>query len=394
VSLVDVDAYDETEEQFASSVMADVALKDEEQELASGTLASARKRYGGIGSEPQIDPPLPTRSLGTETLPNPFDTQDEWRNEVASRLQSYKARRRRSLGDSTMSFNFESTAGNHVFLKPDHDTLATAYAEPEPAPNYYAPHACAAEPVFEEIPTPVIDQPTSDAQTTLEGFAEPGPQLQAEQKINPILEKAKLIFFPKPPLANELRTDELADPVFDTPRILDATEELESVAIPLADITLNPQEEDPCPSYTEPMMEFHVTVAPVPQRVFAEVLDTLLVLLASGIFGTIVAKLSPAWLTLEKHALLGILLLVPAIFWSVYKYMFLVHGGVTPGMQMAQLRLVHFDGHMPSRVPRRYRALSMLVSIFPLGLGLLWSFVDPDTLCWHDRISRTYMTAR
>ena len=26
-------------------------------------------------------------------------------------------------------------------------------------------------------------------------------------------------------------------------------------------------------------------------------------------------------------------------------------------------------------------------------MGLLWAFVDIDALCWHDRISRTYLAS-
>src|SRR5678815_5225265 len=62
VSFVDVDEYDPSEEQFASSVMTGVASQEEEQELASGSLASARERYSSIRTEPQRDLPLPTRS--------------------------------------------------------------------------------------------------------------------------------------------------------------------------------------------------------------------------------------------------------------------------------------------------------------------------------------------
>jgi uncharacterized RDD family membrane protein YckC len=391
VTLAEVDAYDPSEEQFASSVMTGVSSQDDEQVLASGTLASARERFSKIhATEPQAGLPLPTFPMELPVSQKQAG-QDEWRNEVTSRVESYKARRRRSLGDETMSFNFESTAGNHVFLQPEPDPVAVAYSEPEPAPNYYAANACATEPVFEESPSHSIDQPTSEAQGSFVDLPHPEP------KPAPVPETAKLIFFPKPPIPQEMRTDELADPVFETPRILDAPEEVpdEAISIPLADITLQPeQEEDRCIPYIEPLTELPVSVAPVAQRIFAEMLDTLLVLLASSVFALIVAKLNPASLTQEKHALVGMLVLVPAIFWAIYKYMFLVQGGITLGMQMAQLRLVYFDGNTPTIAPRRYRALSMLVSIFPMGLGLLWSFVDPDTLCWHDRISRTYMTAR
>jgi len=27
-------------------------------------------------------------------------------------------------------------------------------------------------------------------------------------------------------------------------------------------------------------------------------------------------------------------------------------------------------------------------------MGLMWAFVDVDELCWHDRLSRTYLSER
>ena len=242
VSLVDVDAYDPSEEQFASSVMTGVASQDEEQIIASGTLASARERYGSIAQAPQSDLPLLT-SLMDSPVSQKQVVYDEWRNEVTSRVESYKARRRRSLGDETMTFNFESTAGNHVFLQAEPDPMAFACVDPEPAPNYYTAHAYATEPVFEESADQFMDQPSSEVQGSFVDFSEP------ESKPLPVPEIAKLIFFPKPPMQQEMRVDELADPVFETPRILDAPEDVENegFTVPLADITLHPeQEEDPC----------------------------------------------------------------------------------------------------------------------------------------------------
>jgi hypothetical protein len=32
-----------------------------------------------------------------------------------------------------------------------------------------------------------------------------------------------------------------------------------------------------------------------------------------------------------------------------------------------------------------------MLSTFPLGLGIVWALLDEDTLCWHDRITRTYV---
>ena len=35
-------------------------------------------------------------------------------------------------------------------------------------------------------------------------------------------------------------------------------------------------------------------------------------------------------------------------------------------------------------------ALALALSSVSLGLGFVWAIVDEDTLCWHDRITRTY----
>src|SRR3954471_16328609 len=70
VTFVDVDEYDPSEEQFASSVMTGAGTQEQEQELASGTLASARARYRSIRPAEPEGLPLPTYSTGSETLQN------------------------------------------------------------------------------------------------------------------------------------------------------------------------------------------------------------------------------------------------------------------------------------------------------------------------------------
>ena len=34
---------------------------------------------------------------------------------------------------------------------------------------------------------------------------------------------------------------------------------------------------------------------------------------------------------------------------------------------------------------------ALLLSIVPVGLGIAWALFDDDHLCWHDRLSRTYL---
>lgn len=370
--LADVDEYDDSEDQFASSIAGQGFQHDEqEQELASGTLAAAREKH------PEM--------TGDTNLPAGPEDPESWRDEVASRLQNYKARRRRSLGEESLSFNFESTTGNHVFLRSEHQADAEPAYESQPAQMYYSPNLATA-PSYNDQTEP-MDQTPSEAQATFAEFVEP--------EVKPAQEPAKLIFFPRPAAPQEASRDELADPVLDKPRIVEAPETMEAIAIPLADITLQPEtsEEFEVPN-TEITRELPFRVAPMMQRIFGELVDTLMVLVASGIFAFILAKVDSSILIQDTKTLFAMMALIPATFWSIYKYLFLVHNRATPGMQLACVQLMDFDGNLPDRTQRRYRALAMLVSIFPLGLGLLWSFIDPDELCWHDRISRTFMTAR
>ena len=391
-TLAEIDGYDASEEQFASSLAgregsahrSPILPEDATQELASGSLASARQRL--VRELPDVPAEIPQVDLPLTDPPS----DETWRQEVTSRIQNYKARRRRSLGDESLSFNFESTAGNHVFLQPETEPESErpVSSEPmDPVAAYYA-NPYATVPVMEPEYAVTFDTMDQD-QTPLE------PTEMAVPPVLPAPEIAKLILFPKPPMMQETPLDQLAEPVFDVPRILEAPESTETVTVPLADITLQPNPgEETCVPYIEPILDLPMPVAPVPQRMFAEVMDSLVVLLATAIFAVIVAKLGAASILVDKRTLAGLVVLVPAMFWSIYKYIFLVHAGITPGMKAAQLRLVDFDGSAPPVSPRRYRALAMLISAFPLGLGLLWSFVDTETLCWHDRISKTYVTAR
>jgi uncharacterized RDD family membrane protein YckC len=79
------------------------------------------------------------------------------------------------------------------------------------------------------------------------------------------------------------------------------------------------------------------------------------------------------------------------LLWCAYKYVFLVYTGTTPGLHALKLRLVRFDGSPIRRRTRGWRALACFLSAFSIGLGYLWCVIDEDGLCWHDRITRTYI---
>jgi hypothetical protein len=60
-------------------------------------------------------------------------------------------------------------------------------------------------------------------------------------------------------------------------------------------------------------------------------------------------------------------------------------------MRYASVSLCTFDGQIPSRDQLRSRLGALLLSVAPLGLGAAWAIFDEDRLCWHDRLSRTYL---
>ena len=78
-------------------------------------------------------------------------------------------------------------------------------------------------------------------------------------------------------------------------------------------------------------------------------------------------------------------------FAALYEWFFLTFAKVTPGMRYAQLSLCTFDEQTPSATQIKGRLKAMLISVLPVGLGMLWSIFDEDQMSWHDRLSKTYL---
>jgi uncharacterized RDD family membrane protein YckC len=78
-----------------------------------------------------------------------------------------------------------------------------------------------------------------------------------------------------------------------------------------------------------------------------------------------------------------------ALLWMSYQVLFLACIGTTPGLYAAGLKLARFDGSRVAPSARCWRVLASFLSAFSAGLGYLWCFLDQDSLCWHDRITRT-----
>jgi uncharacterized RDD family membrane protein YckC len=82
-----------------------------------------------------------------------------------------------------------------------------------------------------------------------------------------------------------------------------------------------------------------------------------------------------------------------ALFYAQYFALFTIFGGSTPGMMLCGLRVVTFDGGIPTSRQMAWRSFGYLISAGTFFLGFAWALWDDDQLCWQDRISRTYLTS-
>lgn len=81
------------------------------------------------------------------------------------------------------------------------------------------------------------------------------------------------------------------------------------------------------------------------------------------------------------------------LLYTQYFGLFTAFGGTTPGMRMAGLRVVSFDGNLPTSKQLLWRSMGYFLSGGACFLGFLWALWDEDRLCWQDRTSQTYLTA-
>jgi hypothetical protein len=74
-----------------------------------------------------------------------------------------------------------------------------------------------------------------------------------------------------------------------------------------------------------------------------------------------------------------------------YQVLFSTLANGTPGMKYARVSLRTFKNQRATRWQRQGRLGAMLLSVLPAGLGLAWALFDENHLCWHDRLSQTYL---
>ncbi len=319
-----------------------------------------------VGDDEFEDSPPPQEDCATEsTEPGPLqptliptETNDSWRDEVADRVNRYRARRRPRA--------------------PRYPSLTLKFESPEPK--------------FSRFPAPDQSVPTTNHALAMDSSQEVFPAERNSTSVpvvHPSVESAKVLEFPRSLTLPSRPLDELADPVMDRPRIL----EVPDIAPPppaLGGILI-----EPAPERVEekrPGFEIPLQPARLSRRLGAATIDAIFVLAACALFGYIFFRVTaivpPLPLAMETSIILS------AVLWVSYQYLCMVFAGTTPGLKLAKLHLHRFDGSPVPRRLRQWRMLASLLSGISLGLGYAWCFLDEDQLCWHDRITHTYMAPK
>lgn len=393
-TLIDPEAYDASEQTFAASleqsvsdrpprfvvesqevseVPAETALQSQLQE--EELCAAETREQDAIAATPS--------AANSQAAPDP----ESWRREVAARLSHYRSRRRpREPRYPSLQLKFEAEP---------------VWSDPGSiAPAAYGPGAEAAildTPVFQ---TPArVDEPIPPIPTTWR-VAESRPPASA-----PRIRLAEPADYPRDSFATNEATakvidfasynaaprtfDELAEPVFDRPRIIEAPE-LVPPPPALGGISIEPVEEPA--NERRPGFEIPLRAAPMGRRMAAAGIDAVLVMTAIAAFAYVFFRITAEVPSLAKVA--GTAFFLAGALWSAYQYLLLVYSGATPGLKLAKLELQRFDGDPVPRGIRRWRVLASMLSGVSLGLGYAWCLLDEDQLCWHDRITRTYMAPR
>ncbi len=320
-----------------------------------------------------LSPEAEASGPGDNNQPAP-EHSAPWRQEVAARLTRYQARRKpRPPRYPSLRLRFEeddsSRTANGISIEvsafPQTMTTASTHAL---ALDAFADESAA------DIPAP--DQLNQFAVPTTSPAAAP---------------TAKIIEFPRSWTPPPSPLDELAEPVMDRyrPRILEAPEVVPPPPA-LGGITIEPaalREVEKRPGIDIPLQS-----APLARRILAAAIDGLIIAAACALFGFIFWKLMA--IRPPRLQIVGLASGLGVLCWAAYQYLLVVYSGTTPGLLLARLELARFDGRCAGRRLRRWRILASFLSAASLGMGYAWVFLDEDSLCWHDRITHTYLAPK
>jgi uncharacterized RDD family membrane protein YckC len=132
--------------------------------------------------------------------------------------------------------------------------------------------------------------------------------------------------------------------------------------------------------------------APMGLRLMAVVVDGALILaafLAAALVAMDKAKDLPNLHEIELGAAVTLVALA-----VLYQLFFFTLAAATPGMKWAHISLCTLGDEKPTRGQRCGRLGALVLSLLPVGLGVVWAIFDEEHLSWHDRLSGTYVRKR
>ena len=341
-------------------------------EAVSDALVPAGPELAVEGMTPVAGAEVRAVTAGSAVVERRSDGEEAgsaWRDELSARLNRYRAKRK--------------------MRPPRYPSLQLPFDVGEPRTNAVASQSPFFEPVSDQALALDGLREHSPATAETETFlpqepAAPSPAIETpahSAKTAKIIEFPRFAWGPPPP-----PPDELAEAVATRPRILEAPE-IVPPAPALGGITIEAAERDDAEK--RPGIDIPLQSASLGRRVLACAVDGMIVLLAVGLFAGIFWKVAAVRPPLIQ--LLGIGAGVLCLLWAVYQYLLIVYNGSTPGLRAARLELACFDGTSTGRRLRRWRVLAACLSGVSLGMGYAWVFLDEDALCWHDRITHTYL---
>ena len=324
---------------------------------------------------PQLCDPVGVESDLTpeaRSAPEPQPDRDAWRQEVAARLARYRTRRKpRTPRYPSLLLPFDSwprsyaaaTTALPASLETAGGNLPREDGGVVPSTLFRDHDECRSE-----------DRSTNPFEYQAQPEAAPAPEVSA-----------KIIEFPRSAAIPVVESSLLADPIFDHPRIVEAPE-IVPPAPALGGILIEPAPEQLGPFAPTASL---IPSASIAHRLCATGIDALILIAALSAFGAIFVRFNPVRGPLPLLA--GIAGALAVLLWMTYEFLFMVCVGSTLGLRAAGLKLTSFDGSPVPRRTRRWRVLASFLSGFSAGLGYLWCFLDQDSLCWHDRITRTHI---
>ena len=152
--------------------------------------------------------------------------------------------------------------------------------------------------------------------------------------------------------------------------------------------------DSPLPADETPGLEGGIAqlpLAPMGRRFLAGVLDAIVLLVSAGLFAFIF-RLAGGHISMRAFNL-AVLVFIPAFIMMAYFGLFTALTATTPGLLWMGLEIRDMDGGRPTPQDAFYRAFGCLISASALLLGFVWALVDSEGLTWHDRMSRTFLTA-